>query len=282
MAEDKFRRSFKMPFHNTLGLAVYNCGIQRCGPGHAWGPALRDHFLIHCITKGKGTFTFNGQSRQLATGDGFLVVPDRIVTYQANTEDPWEYCWVGFNGSDAKRWILQTGISEEEPVFHFGENHEIPDALQEICNTSASLPGDEARMQARLLHFLAALMDQYGSVASVHTEGYEYVQKAVHFIECNYSRDIGIDTVAASAGISRSHLYRLFMDHISISPNEYLTRHRIQKAVALLETGRFSVGEVAYSTGFSDQLYFSRVFKKYQGVPPSQYLSKERTKKEEQ
>ena len=88
--------------------------------------------------------------------------------------------------------------------------------------------------------------------------------------------------MAASAGISRSHLYRLFMDHISISPNEYLTRHRIQKAVALLETGRFSVGEVAYSTGFSDQLYFSRVFKKYQGVPPSQYLSKERTKKEEQ
>lgn len=282
MTEDKFRRSFKMPYHSTLGLAVYNCGIQRCGSGHAWGPALRDHYLIHCITKGKGTFVSNEKTYSLTAGDGFLVVPDKIVSYQADEQDPWEYCWVGFNGSDAKRWILQTGITEEHPVFHFGENKNIPVALQEICNTSAALPGDEARMQARLLLFLAELMDYFGNATAVRTDGYEYVQKAVHFIECNYSRDIGIAAVASSVGISRSHLYRLFMENISISPNEYITRYRISKAVTLLETGNFSVGEVAYSTGFSDQLYFSRVFKKYQGVPPSQYLSKEHTKKKEQ
>ena len=72
-------------------------------------------------------------------------------------------------------------------------------------------------------------------------------------------------------GISRSHLYRLFMKHISMPPNEYLTRYRIQKASLLLEASNLSVGEAAYSTGFSDQLYFSRVFKKYKGISPSQY-----------
>lgn len=54
-------------------------------------------------------------------------------------------------------------------------------------------------------------------------------------------------------------------------PNEYLTRYRINKAAALLKCNNLSVGEAAYSTGFSDQLYFSRVFKKYKGVPPSRY-----------
>ena len=48
----------------------------------------------------------------------------------------------------------------------------------------------------------------------------------------------------------------------------------MNKAAALLEEGSLSVGEVAYSTGFSDQLYFSRVFKKYMGVPPSHYAAK--------
>ena len=55
-------------------------------------------------------------------------------------------------------------------------------------------------------------------------------------------------------------------------PNEYLTRFRINKAAALLRTNNLSVGEAAYFTGFSDQLYFSRVFKKYKGMPPSKYL----------
>ncbi len=63
------------------------------------------------------------------------------------------------------------------------------------------------------------------------------------------------------------------MQYVSMPPNEYLTRFRINKAAALLRSSNLSVGEAAYSTGFSDQLYFSRVFKKYKGVPPSKYVS---------
>ena len=89
-------------------------------------------------------------------------------------------------------------------------------------------------------------------------------------------RDIDIEDVAESAGISRSHLYRIFMQHVSMPPNEYLMRYRINKAAALLKAGNLSVGEVAYSTGFSDQLYFSRVFKRHMGVPPSRYLNQKK------
>ena len=272
MAERAFRRSFRDPFHNSLGLAVYSCGVQRCAPAHSWGPAVRDHYLIHYIVSGRGVFKSGGTEYRLSVGDGFLVVPSRLASYSADTEDPWTYCWVGFNGSDAKRLTEQTGLLGREPVFHC-EDDNLAKLLTDICNASGSSPSEEARMESGLLLFLAALMDRFGGKGEPHKSGYEYVKKAIKFIDYNYSRNITVSSMAASAGISRSHLYRLFMQHISMPPNEYLMRYRIGKAAGLLENGGLTVGEAAYSAGFSDQLYFSRVFRKYMGVPPSRYMT---------
>ncbi|WP_411678435.1 AraC family transcriptional regulator [Caproicibacter sp.] len=273
MGEEEFRRSFRDPFHNSLGLAVYSCGVQRCASRHSWGPAVRDHYLIHYIVSGRGEFRSCGKQHSLSVGDGFLVVPSQLVSYSADDRDPWTYCWVGFNGSDAKRLMDQTGLLDREPVFHYGGDDRLERLLTDICNSSGSSPSEEARMESGLLLFLAALMDRFGKPAQPQDNGYEYVKKAIKFIDYNYSGDITVSSIAASAGISRSHLYRLFMQHISMPPNEYLMRYRIGKAAGLLKAGGLTVGEAAYSTGFSDQLYFSRVFRRYMGVPPSRYTA---------
>lgn len=223
----------------------------------------------------------NGKSYELSAGDGFLVEPSHVASYVADENDPWEYCWVGFNGSDAKRLMGQTGLLDSNPVFHYNEDSRFQELLLDICNASGSSPSEEAKMESGLLQFLAALMERFGTSAAQHTNGYEYVQKAIKFIDYNYSSDIDINDVSASAGISRSHLYRLFMQHISMPPNEYLMRYRINKGAELLENNHLSVGEVAYSTGFSDQLYFSRVFKKYMGMPPSHYTGSEQINQKE-
>lgn len=275
MTNDEFKRSFKMPFHDSLGLAVYNCGLQRCGSNHSWGPAIRDHYLIHYVISGRGVFDNGNNKYTLGAGDGFLVVPSRVISYMADHDDPWEYCWVGFNGTDAQRLIGQTGLSQDEPIFHYNKDDLLKNELMSIYNATGSCPSDEANMQAELLHFLATLMKHFGGRSIPHKSGYDYVKKSIRFIDYNYSRNIDINDIASNAGISRSHLYRLFMQHISMPPNEYLTRYRVSKAAILLVYNNLSVGEAAYSTGFSDQLYFSRVFKKYKGVPPSHYAHKE-------
>ena len=273
MGEEEFRRSFRDPFHNSLGLAVYSCGVQRCASRHSWGPAVRDHYLIHYVLSGCGNFCCSGKQHRLSVGDGFLVVPSQLVSYAADEINPWTYCWVGFNGSDAKRLMEQTGLLNREPVFHYEKDDLFERLLTGICNSSGSIPSEEARMESGLLLFLAALMDEFGKPLQPQDNGYEYVKKAIKFIDYNYSSDITVSSIAASAGISRSHLYRLFMQHISMPPNEYLMRYRIRKAAELLKAGGLTVGEAAYSTGFSDQLYFSRVFRRYMGIPPSRYAA---------
>lgn len=272
MTNDEFRHSFKIPFHSSLGLAVYSCGIQRCGPGHSWGPAVRDHYLIHYITSGKGSFCDGKNRYSLSVGDGFLIVPDNIVSYEADSKDPWEYSWVGFNGTDAKQFMEQTGLLNRPPVFHYDKDSRLKEQLSDICGCSGYGPAEEALMEAGLLKFLSLLMGQFGVSSQPHEIGYNYVRQAVKYIEYNYSSDITVEDIASNVGISRSHLYRLFMQHISMPPSEYLMRFRISKAASLLEAGNLTAGEAAYSTGFSDRLYFSRVFKKYMGIPPSRYL----------
>ena len=128
-------------------------------------------------------------------------------------------------------------------------------------------------MVGYLYLFIASLMKE--TIAGrPHTlsSSSQYVLNAIKYIQFNYSHDISIDDVAKSVGVSRSHLYRVFMLNVGKSPIDYLTEYRINEACKLLRAGNLSIAEVAVSVGFFDQFYFSRVFKRAKGVPPSKYF----------
>ena len=133
---------------------------------------------------------------------------------------------------------------------------------------------DEAAMVGYLYLFIAALMKETiaGKPHSTSSSS-QYVLNAIKYIQFNYSHDISIDDVAKSVGVSRSHLYRVFMLNVGKSPIDYLTEYRINEACKLLRAGNLSIAEVAVSVGFFDQFYFSRVFKRAKGVPPSKYFA---------
>ena len=129
-------------------------------------------------------------------------------------------------------------------------------------------------MVGYLYLFIAALMEESSERRPRSTNSScQYVLNAIKYIQFNYSHDISIDDVAKSVGVSRSHLYRVFMSNVGKSPIDYLTEYRINEACKLLQDGSLSIAEVAISVGFFDQFYFSRVFKRAKGVPPSKYLA---------
>ena len=147
-------------------------------------------------------------------------------------------------------------------------------ALANIYSSRGLQPQDEAAMVGYLYLFIASLMKET-SVGKPHTasSSSQYVLNAIKYIQFNYSHDISIDDVAKSVGVSRSHLYRVFMLNVGKSPIDYLTEYRINEACKLLRAGNLSIAEVAVSVGFFDQFYFSRVFKRAKGVPPSKYFA---------
>lgn len=267
---DSFKHSFKNTLKENLGLAVYNAGHQKCGGKHTWGPALRDHYLVHYVVGGRGTFRSGGRTYQLGEGDMFLIFPSQLVVYAADPVDPWEYSWVGFNGTEAKRLLNLTGFSKEKPVMRPENPEHLKELLLRIYQCGGNTPAADADMVGYLYLFLAELIRLNGEPAcAVGTK--DYLAQAVRFIQCNYAGDIGVNHVAAYAGVSRSQLYRTFQAGFGLSPHDFLQRYRISEACSLLRSRRFTVAEVAGSVGFNDPLYFSRIFKKIKGVSPTDY-----------
>ena len=92
-------------------LRVWHLGEEACRPGHSFGPAVRNHYLIHYILRGRGVFRTGGKAYTLGAGQAFLIVPGAVTEYTADAADPWQYAWVGFHGTSAPEWLAMAGAT---------------------------------------------------------------------------------------------------------------------------------------------------------------------------
>lgn len=99
-----------------------------------------------------------------------------------------------------------------------------------------------------------------------------YVNKALDEIKNNYDKKISIESLSEEMGVSTSYLSRKFKDVTNQTFMDVLNKYRIQKAIELLETGRYRVYEVADMTGFGEYKNFCNVFKRYINISPTEFL----------
>jgi YesN/AraC family two-component response regulator len=97
------------------------------------------------------------------------------------------------------------------------------------------------------------------------------IRKAINFIDFNYAEQITLDKIAESVSFNYAYLSSQFKKETGSTVIDYINMKRIQKAVTLLSTTTLSIGEIAEKCGFVDDTYFTRVFKKKQGVSPREY-----------
>lgn len=269
--DPRYKNSYKVEKKELVSLSVYNVGFQKCEPGYQWGPGIRDHYLIHHVISGKGFYEVGGQSYALFAGDTFLVYPQTEITYYADKNDPWEYAWVGFNGSDAAIILKATDFSPEHPVIvsnHMGDS--VKKHLLGIYDARGNDFTNSVEMTGRLYQTLALFMKNATSTEQLNTSA-TYVQKGIAYISSNYSYSITIEDIAQYVGVSRSHLFRSFESVVNQSPKEYLTQFRLKQACYLLEHSSLSIAAIANSVGFDNGLYFSKTFHKYKGISPRDY-----------
>lgn len=254
-------------------LIVYHYGYEKCKAKHFW-TGVRDHYLIHYIISGKGTFIYNDKTYHLEQEQGFLICPNILSYYQADKDQPWEYCWIGFKGRKAKHYLSQLNLSVEQPIFNCQPNNSILFIVKKMIESKNITKGKDWVLTGLAYHFLAEIIqnEKYFN-HSQDTKNYSeiYVKKAVDFIEKNYSRKITVEDIADHVGINRKYLSSLFKELMHTSPQSFLINYRMNKACILLAQNLLSISHVAHSVGYDDPLLFSKMFKKYKGMAPSQY-----------
>lgn len=275
--ENKWARySYTIESQGLSSLMVYYAGYQLCPPGHNWGPGIRDHYLLHHIRSGEGIYEVNGRKYHLQAGDTFLSRPGDTVFYQADFHNPWSYCWVGFHGSECSDLLLRTDFSKSKNVIHTDFGMHLTNCILGIYEQRGCTLADTLQMTSGLYQLMACMI-QFSKNQNLGVTSQEIsLQNIAGYICSRISSgaslsELSIKEISKYANMSQSTLYRLFMSQMGVSPVHYITMQRMKRACELLRLTDMPVLSVAYSVGYPNGQHFSKCFKKFMGISPSEY-----------
>lgn len=230
-------------------------GQERCRPGHSFGPAIREYYLIHYVERGRGVYETDGRRYSVQAGEAFLILPGKVTRYTADADDPWSYRWIGFDGELAKRFDALP------PVFALDG-----DAFPDFPDPDDSSP--EYHYAAALFRLSGALFGGNGTRRDRTRGENRYVRQVQSYIRLSYMHpDLRVEEMARQMNLNRRYLSRLFRRETGLTPQAFLVAVRMQEADRYLRQG-MTVGETARLCGYADVFNFSRMFKKTYGVSP--------------
>ena len=250
-------------------LRLYYCGHEECMPGHNFGPATRQHYLIHFVLKGRGKYQAGGQVFPLEEGTAFLIRPHEVTYYEADEEQPWEYAWIAFDGEEAERLLQEYKLIKGRYICELEHPEQTKSYLERLVELFL---GGRCSREAMMGYFYL-VFSGIRKVEEAQEKAFDkdYFDKAQEYIRYNYGYDIQVTDIAIHVGIDRTYLYKIFMKYCGESPKQYLTAFRVKAAAEMLQNTHLSVTEIALSCGFHDSSVFCKNFSRLIGKSPRKF-----------
>ncbi len=258
-------------------FTVLFAGESQTKPEHRLGPKVYDYYLIHYVISGRGVFSSHGEEYAISAGDSFVIEPEQLISYVSDELDPWHYCWIAFTGVQAAKLVGEAGLTPANPIIHIARNRHMPVLFRQI---QQALKSKKSNAQLKATGYLSLLLGEYCEALSApvvtglvtEDESDRIVQQAIHYLSTQYAEPITIEMMAENLGYNRAYLSRMFKRHTKVTPVTFLLKLRVDKARLLLrERLELTIEQIAASVGFYDPLYFSKQFRRWYGVSPSEY-----------
>ncbi len=228
--------------------------------------------FLHC-TKGSGSVIISGVKYPFDEGDTVSVNPNEI--HVVLTEYGVEYLCVivldefcTYNAIDISARKLQARIHSEQVSAIFSDINS-----DQLCT---EMPDTKKRID--ILRLLYEMYSKYSTDSKTEIVQKSDIGSVIDYIYRHYSEDISLDMAAKMAGMSKGYFTKRFKSITGSTFVIFLDRVRCDSAYGMLVRGA-SVTEACYSCGFRDPAFFSRMFKKLHGVPPSAVSKASRSKR---
>ncbi len=225
---------------------------------------------------GAGTFEFERsgtrERRALERGAMFIASWDRGFEYRFEGGPAWEFMWITLCGGFADR--VSTALGAVEPVMAFAADAAPALFLRDLQERlSGSSRIDRYALSILGYEFLVLLLKEGSRSAAGPEEA--FLAEARNFV----TRDIRGASVASLArhfGYGEKYFNEYFKRRASTTPNRFITEQRLRYASTLLAGTSKKIAAVAEETGFSEDNYFSKVFKRHYGISPAAYRERDR------
>ena len=253
--------------------------LQEIGQLHAMRPHSSHRsnlasYLFFTILSGTGTLTYNGKTYSLSAGDCVFIDCKKPYTH-TTSDDLWQLKWCHFNGpsmtSIYEKYLERGG----QPCFHPDSSSDfnaILTSLYRIAESSDHIR--DMKINECLAALLSALMQESWQPENRQTATRRQDLTQVRsYLDEHYTQKITLDELAEQFYINKFYLVRLFKEQYGQSINHYLQQLRITKAKQLLRFTDKAVEQIGFECGLGAHSYFTRTFKKVEGITPSDFRS---------
>jgi AraC-like DNA-binding protein len=264
------------------------------GQVRMWRPADEDRVLLMAgqttryAIEPRGEYVFGvlvgSPMRARRGGERRLVRPGELVAWDpsathagaAVAAEPWSARLMVVEVGDLKALAsdeetdLLTDVAFPEPVLAD------PLLARDFLRLHAALEAPATRLERdeRLAEWLRALIDRSSAVrprlSPLSPPDQRALRRASDYLGDRPERNVGLDELAAVAGIGKFRLIRLFRAHTGLPPHALQVAHRIRSARRLLEAGE-TIAATAATAGFADQSHLHRHFQRSLGLTPGEY-----------
>ncbi len=223
--------------------------------------------LLFC-TEGSGIAVSDTLRIPLRPGELAVINPNRLHTFYAPEFCRYSYFLVSpalTCARDMPKGEIQPFIADRET------GRQIQAIIRELKEKP---PFYRAEACAKLTSLFVYLYRNFSeeNAPSVQTRAgrrSELVKAALSYIHLHFSEPITIDDICSAVSYSRSQVCHTFKEVTGKSPVDYINYIRCNQARVLLNSGQYTVSECARQSGFNTLSYFSKVYRKQMGVPPS-------------
>ncbi len=231
-----------------------------------------DIYVAEYVTAGAGTVIADGVEHHVTPGTVYLLQAGRRHHYYASRQDPWTKMWLNISGPLCGELLRLYGI-EGQTCFKAPEAEPLFRDFLAFCETSPD-PAAANREAAVFLLRLAECLAR----STAHTEQDTLPEKVCRYIDTHIRERLSASELAKQSGISVSYLGRLFKQRYGQAVYAYILDRKIEAAKHLLADTRLPVREISEYLSFTDEHYFSHIFKKKQQQTPLAYRKSMRSK----
>lgn len=242
--------------YNSCGWGIYPRNI------HVKRPKGRLDYQLAYVAKGSAIFN----DKILSEGDMYIFrpgEPQEIISLEEN----YTHYWIHFTGKAADTLFKHTTYTLIKSSYceQFKKFCKENVRLRSIPNKSYY---DDMITEGNLLTLITSIAKEQDNSTCISDKR---VEKIIKYICDNPTISLTNQQYADMVNMSKYYFIRKFVTITGTSPQKYRLNILLEKSLLLLEDTSLRINEIAFSLGFDDSLYFSRLFKKQYGVSPSKY-----------
>jgi AraC-like DNA-binding protein len=233
------------------------------------------HILIYCVA-GEGTVTTGPHNTFRITERTLVVLPaDTPHSYGADELNPWSIYWFHLKGEETRQFLQSLNLTDG-PIKLSTSDAEKFVSLFHQCYDILSTKSYSMPHHVHVSQTVKYLLSLIGLIPGRKEDERKqlYIDQAIQFMQDKLEKSLTLEELVSHTQISKQHLNYLFKTSTGFSPIDYYHRMKMQRAGQLLDLTELSIKEICLSLGFKDPYYFSRMFKKLIGAPPTKYRSK--------